>query len=279
MNGANLISATETEPGYGQLFAVLMRRRFWLIGTLCSVIAIASVYTFLKKPTYQSSMQLLVEPNYQGKQEATAPKQFADATVEIDNSTQLTQMRSSQLLQKAVNLLREQYPTLEVEHLQKQLVLTQVEEDNVKTKVFQVVYTDHDPVKTQRVLQAVQQVYQEYNREQQELRLTKGLAFINEQLPTVADQVDGAETALEQFRKSQNLVDPTLQSEALINLLKTIQEEQTRNRAQVQEVRTRLGVLEQQLDRSPENALTDARLSQSERYQSLLNEIQKLNWR
>jgi capsular exopolysaccharide synthesis family protein len=237
--------------------------------------AIAALYTFLKKPTYQSSMQLLVEPNYQGKQEATAPKQFADANVEIDNSTQLTQMRSSQLLQKAVDLLRPQYSTLDVEHLQKQLVLTQVEEDNVKTKVFQATYTDHDPVKTQSVLQAIQQVYQAYNREQQELRLTKGLAFINQQLPTVVNQVDGAEKALEQFRKSQNLVDPALQSEALINLLKTIQEEQQRNRAQVQEVQTRLSVLQQQLTRSPEQALTDARLSQSERYQSLLNEIQK----
>lgn len=275
MNGANFINATETEPGYGQLFAVLMRRRFWLLGTLCSVMAIAALYTFLKKPTYQSSMQLLVEPNYQGKQEATAPKQFADANVEIDNSTQLTQMRSSQLLQKAVDLLRPQYSTLDVEHLQKQLVLTQVEEDNVKTKVFQATYTDHDPVKTQSVLQAIQQVYQAYNREQQELRLTKGLAFINQQLPTVVNQVDGAEKALEQFRKSQNLVDPALQSEALINLLKTIQEEQQRNRAQVQEVQTRLSVLQQQLTRSPEQALTDARLSQSERYQSLLNEIQK----
>jgi capsular exopolysaccharide synthesis family protein len=237
--------------------------------------AIAALYTFLKKPTYQSSMQLLVEPNYQGKQEATAPKQFADANVEIDNSTQLTQMRSSQLLQKAVDLLRPQYSTLDVEHLQKQLVLTQVEEDNVKTKVFQATYTDHDPVKTQSVLQAIQQVYQAYNREQQELRLTKGLAFINQQLPTVVNQVDGAEKALEQFRKSQNLVDPALQSEALINLLKTIQEEQQRNRAQVQEVQTRFSVLQQQLTRSPEQALTDARLSQSERYQSLLNEIQK----
>lgn len=275
MNGANFINATETEPGYGQLFAVLMRRRFWLLGTLCSVMAIAALYTFLKKPTYQSSMQLLVEPNYQGKQEATAPKQFADANVEIDNSTQLTQMRSSQLLQKAVDLLRPQYSTLDVEHLQKQLVLTQVEEDNVKTKVFQATYTDHDPVKTQSVLQAIQQVYQAYNREQQELRLTKGLAFINQQLPTVVNQVDGAEKALEQFRKSQNLVDPALQSEALINLLKTIQEEQQRNRAQVQEVQTRFSVLQQQLTRSPEQALTDARLSQSERYQSLLNEIQK----
>jgi capsular exopolysaccharide synthesis family protein len=184
-------------------------------------------------------------------------------------------MRSSQLLQKAVDLLRPQYSTLDVEHLQKQLVLTQVEEDNVKTKVFQATYTDHDPVKTQSVLQAIQQVYQAYNREQQELRLTKGLAFINQQLPTVVNQVDGAEKALEQFRKSQNLVDPALQSEALINLLKTIQEEQQRNRAQVQEVQTRFSVLQQQLTRSPEQALTDARLSQSERYQSLLNEIQK----
>jgi len=61
------MAAAETDPGYGQLFAVLMRRRFWLLGVLCSVLSVATILTLIAKPTYQSSMQLLIEPNYQGK--------------------------------------------------------------------------------------------------------------------------------------------------------------------------------------------------------------------
>jgi len=62
------MAAAETDPGYGQLFAVLMRRRFWLLGVLCSVLSVATILTLIAKPTYQSSMQL-PEPNYQEKKE------------------------------------------------------------------------------------------------------------------------------------------------------------------------------------------------------------------
>src|SRR6476646_7514674 len=204
------IEAAETDPGYGQLFAVLMRRRFWLLGVFSGVLSIAAILTFLAKPVYQSSMQLLVESNYQSKkgENGTTEVPYADSTVEVDTATQLTLMRSSRLLQRAVTVLKPDYPDIKVAYLQKSLVLTQLVEDKVKTKVFQVDYTDSDPKKTQKVLQAIQKVYQDYNREQQQQRLSKGLSFINEQVPRVQGQVKQAEDALERFRKSQNLIDP-----------------------------------------------------------------------
>ncbi|XGV94864.1 MAG: GumC family protein [Leptolyngbya sp. BL-A-14] len=277
MTVGNVVSTIESDPGYGQILAALFRRRLWLLGIFLSVVSAVTVYTLLKKPIYQSSMQLLVEPNYQSKKDsgAGAENQFADTNVEIDYSTQLTQMRSSQLLQKAVALLQADYPKLEAAELQKALVLTQVEEDKVKTKIFQVVYTSDDPEKTQKVLKAVQHVYQDYNREQQKLRLTRGLAFVDEQLPLVEKQVDRAEDAMEQFRKSQNLVDPEVQSKALIDALSSVQKEQQANQAQMREVQGRYQILQQELALSPQQALIAARLSQSTRYQSLLNEIQK----
>ncbi|XHX75836.1 MAG: GumC family protein [Stenomitos frigidus ULC029] len=277
MTAGNVSSIVETDPGYGQLVAALFRRRLWLVGIFFGVLSVVTVYTLLKKPLYQSSMQLLVEPNYQSKKDAAsgAENQFADSTVEIDYSTQLTQMRSSQLLQKAVALLQADYPELEAAELQKALLLTQVEEDKVKTKIFQVIYTGDDPEQTQKVLKAVQQVYQNYNREQQKLRLTRGLSFVDEQLPLVEKQVDRAENDMERFRKSQNLVDPEVQSRALIDALSGVQKERQSNQAQMREVQGRYQTLQQELALSPQQALIAARLSQSSRYQSLLNEIQK----
>lgn len=276
MPGTSAIVASETEPGYGQLLAVLLRRRYWLFGTFLGVLSLATLYTLLQKPIYQSSMQLLVEPNYQSKKGgARTDSFFADSNVEIDNSTQLTQMRSSQLLKKAVGLLKPKYPDITAEKLQKSLVLTQVEEDKVKTKIFQVLYADHDPVKTQRVLLAIRQVYQDYNREQQKQRLARGLEFINEQLPVVENQVQESENALEGFRKSRNLVDPELQSKTLVESLTRIQQEQQTNAARIRDAQARYKALEQQLSRSPRQALTAARLSQSNRFQGLLTEIQK----
>lgn len=269
------IGFPETDPGYGQLLGVLVRRRLWLLGGLLSIMSAAAVYTLLQKPVYQSSMQLLVEPNYESKPGTETEQQFADSTVEIDNSTQLTQMRSSQLMQQAVEQLQATDPDLDAETLQRSLILTQVEEDKVKTKVFQVLYTDNDPQKTQRVLSTIQQVYQDYNREQQKQRLDKGLAFINEQLPLLEGQVRQAEDSLKQFRQQQNLVDPEVQSKALVDSLSQVQQNQQDNNAEIRSLQARYQALQAQLARSPQQALIASRLSQSSRFQGLLNEIQK----
>ena len=271
------IEAAETDPGYGQLFAVLMRRRFWLLGVFSGVLSIAAILTFLAEPVYKSSMQLLVESNYQSKrgEDGNAEMSFADSRVEVDTATQLTLMRSSHLLQRAVKVLKPQYPDITVAELQKSLVLTQLVEDKVKTKVFEVVYTDSDPEKTKKVLQAIQKAYQDYNREQQRQRLAKGLSFITDQVPKVEKQVKQAEDALEKFRDRQNLIDPEAQSKALFDALNSVRQDQRTNQAQLRDVQARYAALQQQVKRSPQEALVASRLSQSSRYQALLNELQK----
>nr|WP_290223847.1 polysaccharide biosynthesis tyrosine autokinase [Trichocoleus desertorum] len=271
------IEAAEADPGYGQLFAVLMRRRFWLLGVFSGVVSIAAILTFLAEPVYQSSMQLLVESNYQSKrgENGNAEMSFADARVEVDTATQLTLMRSSHLLQRAVKILKPEYPDITVAELQKSLVLTQLVEDKVKTKVFEVVYTDSDPEKTKKVLQAIQKAYQDYNREQQRQRLAKGLSFITDQVPKVEKQVKQAEDALEKFRDRQNLIDPEAQSKALFDALNSVRQDQRTNQAQLRDTQARYAALQQQVKRSPQEALVASRLSQSSRYQALLNELQK----
>ncbi|MEB3337691.1 MAG: polysaccharide biosynthesis tyrosine autokinase, partial [Leptolyngbyaceae bacterium] len=199
----------------------------------------------------------------------------------VDNATQLNLMRSSVLLKQAVTLLELNYPSIDVEELKSSLKVSQVVEDDhgggkkVNTKIFAIAYTDSDPVKTQTVLHALQRVYQNYNLEQQQQRLDKGFGFINEQLPHMQHKVNQAEASLEQFREQQNLIDPALQAKALTERLNTIQQEQQTTRTKIRHLQAQYTSLQQQLGRSPQDALIASRLSQSSRYQSLLDEIQK----
>ncbi len=277
MTENNINSIPETEAGYGELLAVLIRGRFWLLSILCIVLAVATVKALEEKPTYKSSMQLLVESNYQGKKGSKTENQFADSNVEIDNATQLSLMQGSQLIQRAVKLLRPEYPGLDVEEIKKSLVVNQVADQkaNTPTKIFEVTYTANNPTQTQKVLQIMQRVYLDYNREQQRLRLTKGLAFIDEQLPKVRKNVAQVEATLEEFRKNQNLIEPEVQAKALTDAINNIQQERRTNQATRRDLQAQYDSLQQQLASSPQEALVAARLSQSSRYQALLNEIQK----
>lgn len=271
------INPAAEEPSYGQMFSVFVRRFPWVILVLLSSTALAGIITLNTKPTFQSTMQLLVEANYQGKEEKdTLDSQFTDSNVVIDTATQLNLMRSSGLLQQAVNQLKSEYPDITVREMKKSLMLTQLKnQEDVITKIFQVDYTDEDPEKTQKVLTAIRKVYLEYNQEQQELRLKKGLHVIREQLRKASDEVNASEANLQRFRSKQNLINPELQAKAIEESLNNIQKERQETRSQYQEAVAKQKALQEQLNRSPQNALVSSRLSQSPRYQSLLDEIQK----
>ncbi len=275
---SHINSASETEPGYGQIFAVILRRFPWLLLVLLSSTAIAGIITLRTEPSFKSTMQLLVEPNYQGKKETdNTESQFTDITVEVDTATQLNLMQSSGIIQKAVDKLKTEYPNLTAMDLKRSLTLTQIKnpDDNVATKIFQVDYKDNDPEKTKKILNTIQQVYLEYNKQQQDSRLQKGLQVIRDQLRKATDEVTVSEANLQRFRRNQNLIDPETQAKTIETTLNAVQQERQTTRSQYEEALAKQKSLQTQLNRSPQNALVSSRLSQSTRYQGLLNEIQK----
>ena len=59
----------ESDLGYGQILAIIFRRRFWLLSVAVGAIGAAFIVTLFQKPEYKSSMQLLIEPNYQSRRQ------------------------------------------------------------------------------------------------------------------------------------------------------------------------------------------------------------------
>ncbi|MBW4526312.1 MAG: polysaccharide biosynthesis tyrosine autokinase [Phormidium tanganyikae FI6-MK23] len=272
--------APEPDPGYGQLLGVLMRRKVWFLGALAGTIALAAAVTAILPATYRSTMQMLVESNYRERRTPNdARPSFADPNVESDSATQVNLMRSTQLLQRAVDDLKPRYSDIDVDHLRKWLNIAQIQElrgnERVTTNIVEMSFIDKDRIKTREVLKSLQKVYQDYNLEQQRNRLNKGLSFIDGQIPQVQAKVDKAEADLERFRKSTNLVDPEVQSKALVDSLRELQKDQQTNRGELASAQAKFYALQQQLARSPEQVTIAAKLSQSKQYQALLAEIQK----
>jgi capsular exopolysaccharide synthesis family protein len=269
-------TTTETEFGYGQLFAILWRRRFWFLGVFCGVLSIAITLALSKEPTYRSSMELLVEPNYQENGGDGGESEVTDSAVDVDYATQLNLMRSSELLQEAVERLESEYPHISVEELQGSLTLKQVVEgEDEPTKIVQATYVGNDPARTKEVLQALKNVYQKYNLEQQEKRISEGLSFINEQLPVARENLAEAEQELRQFRQNNNLVAPEEAANQTANALRNVEQQRQSVDAQYQETQARYDALKKQLGLSPREALISSRLSESSRYQTLLNQLQE----
>ena len=271
----------DTDLGYGKLFSTLIRRRNWFLGVLGGALLLAVVFALTQDPVYESSFQLLIESVFRSKESDLPSNVYEDLNVEVENyATQLEVMRSSQLLEKVQQVLSAEYPDLDLETLEDNYEIYQVqgddyEDDRVKTTVFEAEYVSDDPVKTKRVLETIIQVYQDYTLEQQQARLAQGLSFIDAQLPIARKQVTQAENALESFRKTNNLIDPEQRASSATEDLQDVRAQKRQAKVNYQNTLAQYNAWQDQLERTPQQASVASRLSQSERYKTLLEEIQK----
>lgn len=271
---------SEAEFGYGQLFGIIWRRRWWFLSVFSSAIAVSVFFALREEPTYQSSMQLLVEPNFEEELSQSdldgrpTTSSVNSRQSEVDYSTQLNLLRSRELLQETVVRLQDKYPELSTESLEGRVRLSRVVEDKTATRIFEAIYVDSNPARTKDVLETLQNVYLDYNSERQELRLTQGLTFINQQLDSARQNLQSSQDDLERFRSNQNVINPEQQGIEISALLTQMQQQRQVADAEYQQAQAQFSSLQQQIGLSPQQALIQAKLSQSPRFQSLLNELQ-----
>ncbi|MEA5616520.1 polysaccharide biosynthesis tyrosine autokinase [Cronbergia sp. UHCC 0137] len=272
-----------------QISTTIARRRYFILGVSCIVMSVTSLLAIITKPMYQSSMQVMVSFNLDEK--LLSNENQENIKNELTNSpilsakymTQMKLMASSNLIQRAVNLLRSNYPNITIEDIKGKdeagnpvsLQVNPITNSAQGNQVFIVSFQDRDPIKTKRVLQALQRVYQDYNVEQKKQNLEQGLGFIHDRLPKATKDALKAEKQLELFRKKHNIVDPVVQSKILLESVANIQKQRQTTRAQLQDVKARYDNIAQKVALSIQNAQAAASLSRSSRYQALLSEIKK----
>lgn len=274
-----------------KIATILLYRRFLILGVSCAVMSATSLLAVVAKPMYQSSMEIMVKDNLE--QELSFNKNIPSSKSEFNNfkisvqkpTSQMQLMVSSKLVQKAVNLLSSDYPKITVDDIKgnvdtgRQSFLNirlseEAYEPNLAdSQVFIVSFKDPDPIKTQRVLQALQKVYQDYNIEQKNQQIQQGLAFVNHRLPNLQRQTLAAEKKLEIFRKKYNFIDPELQSKVLLASLTDIQKQRRNIRSQLEEIQNRYNSIELKLIAAKQDEQLANSLNRSSRYQALVNEI------
>nr|WP_254434090.1 tyrosine-protein kinase domain-containing protein [Dolichospermum sp. UHCC 0299] len=254
--------------------------------------SVTSLLAITSKPTYQSYMQILVSYNSDKSLPASKPEKTTKDLQKpqlssIDYSSQVKLMLSAKLVQKAVNLLHTDYPQMTIEDIYSNskidrtssLSLTQLPVDTEVNQnlnqVFSISFTDKDPLKSKRVLQALEKVYQDYNTDQKNQRINQGLVFVNNHLPQLQKDVLKAEKKLEKFRQQNNLIDPILQSKISLQSLADIQKQRQKTRAQLQDVQTRHNSIEEAIASSHQNQINIDDSLESRQYQALIRELKQ----
>jgi polysaccharide biosynthesis transport protein len=255
-----------------QLIMVLLHRRNLVAGVSGITLLIAVVLAILAKPTYQSSMQILVSSN--------SSKDQSSKDRDTDFNSQFKLMLSSQLIDRAVTLLHLANSQIKAEDIKGKtaqdsplkLVRFNNEFGSHQEEVFDFTYQADNSYQTKQVLEALEQVYQEYNFEQKNEERDRITEFFNQQLFKVKQELRQAEAELEKFHKKYDFADFQMQSKVALNKLRDTKKQIQVNHTQLQELRANSQNLEQQLNSPLHNIFNASSLAQN---QVLINELKK----
>ena len=253
----------------------IVKHRFRLIGAIAAGVTVATaIITFNQEVKYKGSFKLLVEPVAEEQEDPLSVLQ--QDLGGLDYETQIEVLRSPRVLNPIIEDLSAKYADIEYEELIKQKKSPLKIEQLDKTKILEVSFVDNDPDKIQFVLDNLAEAYLRYSLEERRIEVRQGIDFVESQLPEVRERVDKLQDRVQKFRQRYNLLDPERQAEILAEQHVDFEQRYFETQTQLKETRSLYRMLKQQLGLQPEQALAASYLSESPRYQNLLNELQQI---
>ena len=256
-----------------QLLRIVKHRCRLIILVAMGVTTAAIIGTFIQEPKYEGSFQLLVEPITQGKEEDLLSI-LGQNQEGMDYETQIEVLQSPIVLNPILEKLAVRYPDMEYEDLIKfrksPLQIERVDE----TKIIEVSYIDSDRDKIEFVMNVLAQDYLRYSLEERRAEVNQGIEFVENLLPEIRANVDQLQDKLQKFRQRYNIIDLETQAEILSTQQMQIEEQLFAAQIELKETHSLYNNLRQQLGKEPDEAIANSYLSESTRYQALLNELQ-----
>jgi capsular exopolysaccharide synthesis family protein len=227
--------------------------------------------TFLETPLYQGSFEALVDSISQDEKlqlptdHSSSPS--SGTLQDSDFETIVRLMQSPKLISSALS--SDELKSFDPENLKISRV--------PNTKMVSVRYTHSDPARIQSVLNSLSSAYLDYSRNRELNKVNEGLQFLEQQFPGLESRVNSLEAELEKFRQKYNFVDPEKQGEELVSQLNNYNQQVRSTEAELIKQRERYQTLQNQIRMDPKLALNAVALSESTRYQNILNELLELD--
>jgi capsular exopolysaccharide synthesis family protein len=266
----------------GDIFASLGRRS-WLIAG--STIGCAAVGALLGRayPIYEGQFQILTKPvtvenrvvsSLPQALDAQSPQRTtADATSRVLDETKLKLLYTEKVLQPVVEKLQPQYPQIDFQTVLAGLEIKQVP----GTDILQVSYSGSDPEVVRDVLQELGTGYVAYSLEERQTDVKQGIKFLDNQLPQLEARVSELQGRLQSFRQQNVLFDPESQSREISDQLTAVRRERIDNQVQLDQTKARYQELRAENTVSRGDRKVALALTESSRYQNLLQELATLD--
>lgn len=251
-----------------QLLTVLQRRAWVIAGIAASVMGVVLFNTLRQEPVYEGTFQVLVEPVNADNQVQDFGNLLGDTLPRtasgLDYETQVQVLRSPELIEQVLADLRGVEPGIDYATFLKNLTIRRLGE----TKIIEVSYRGADPVKIRETLDVLAGVYLDYSLKERQTNLRQGIQFVDTQLPELEGRVDRLQSQLEEFRQTNNFIDPATQNAQIASRAETLNTQRLDIDRQLAQARTAHGLL------GAEGGT--AALQEAPVYQQLIQELRQI---
>jgi len=263
---------SQDESEMTQLLRVIRRRGWLVLGVAIAATSAMWGWTLTRTPIYRGEFRVLVEPVADGDRSERLLQETVQTTPQFDYATQIEVLRSPVLLQPIAATLQTDHPEISYSVLLNRLIVTRLRD----TKVLSVTYLDPNPETIKAALDAVSQGYLRYSFQQRQKNLQQGVQFVDDQLPELRSRVNTLQVKLEKFRQQYSLIDPESRGTDLSTLIGDVEKQRQETQTQLTEARSLYGTLQSQLGLNVRDALAASTLSESPRYQDILNQVHEV---
>jgi polysaccharide biosynthesis transport protein len=271
----------DDELNLGQILTTLKRR----IKAVCGVSAVVALgvwsWALTRPPEYAGEFNLLVEPVTTGSRlaESLTNSDALQGILSRDNSTsgldyisQIEVLKSEVILAPIVERIRERYPDLTYQILVKRLKVIRPKD----SKILKLTYQSQDSEEIKYVLQHLADSSIQYSLSDRQTNLQQAIEFIDSQIRQQQTEVSMLERQLEQFRRQNNLIDPSEQGQSLTQQLSQLMEQRRTSQVELAAAQTLLGNLQQQVGLPVTEAVLATSLSEAPIYQNLITRLREV---
>lgn len=199
------------EAQISTLVRIIKRRRRWVVAVFGVVITYIGYNTLKDRatnPVYQGSFQVLLrdpidsQPGRQISGVTNLPPGISDPSISVSNLPDLISVLTSPAILHPISVSAGLPPTA----LDGKVDIFQL---NPRTDgILQVNLRWNDPAEGQKLINNLANGYIDYSTEQRQIRLARGLRFLDEQAPLLQTRVNKFQQDLAVFRTSNGFLEP-----------------------------------------------------------------------
>ncbi len=224
---SNTLSAVDEEESidWRDIFGMMRRRRFIMLGVFGSVVALGMLLTYFTKPLYNATTQLLFMGPVAGSNASAAVDTLPMANLmggakATSRATQIALLQGAQTTTGAMKRLAASNSQA-AKSLQRYANVSA--SPLGETDLIGLTVQSYDPQAAADFANAIAQQFIERNRSQGREQATAATEYLRDRLRVVRGDLNAKRLAYKKFQEDNNTVDPTSEAQMLITQYGTIQ--------------------------------------------------------